>query len=137
MSIDTGFAKPGEQNRVSVPRFNQGLGLAGAGRSRKAHFKHEVDQIITCSPAMKNIMAILARIAPTRSSVLLRGEPGTGKDVIARAIHHLSPNRTGPFIKVCCDYLNNEETLLELFGCDVGYSPRRYLPGRGGHAVYQ
>ncbi|TCL05268.1 MULTISPECIES: sigma 54-interacting transcriptional regulator [Sodalis] len=123
MSTQTDLVKTGEQDRISVPRFNPAPGRPVHGRSRKPHSRHEVDHIIARSPAMKNIMAILARIAPTRTAVLLRGEPGTGKDVIARAIHNLSPNREGPFIKVCCDYLNNEQTLLELFGCDSGYSP--------------
>ncbi len=123
MTVDTDLAGDAEQDRMAVPWFNQGLGRPAAGRSRKPHSRHETDQIITRSPAMKTIMATLAKIAPTRTAVLLRGEPGTGKDVIARAIHQLSPNRTGPFIKVCCDYLNNEELLLELFGCDAGFSP--------------
>lgn len=124
MASDTFLAGAGagEPDRVAVPRFSDGLGRHGVGRPRKAHARHDVDQIITHSPAMKNIMSAIARIAPTRSAVLLRGEPGTGKDVIARAIHQLSPNYRGPFIKLCCDYLNHEETLLELFGCEAGFA---------------
>jgi Nif-specific regulatory protein len=122
MSSDSYLVGADEPDRITVPRFPDGLSRHGAGRPRKLHAKHDVDQIITHSPAMKNIMSAIGRIAPTRSAVLLRGEPGTGKDVIARAIHQLSPNRNGPFIKLCCDYLNHEETLLELFGCEAGFT---------------
>lgn len=89
---------------------------------RKGRGGHAVDQIIADSHAMKRTLAAVANIAPTRSAVLLRGEPGTGKDVIARAIHLQSQHRAGPFIKVCCDYLASDDIMRELFGCEAGFS---------------
>ncbi|WP_162367350.1 sigma 54-interacting transcriptional regulator [Acerihabitans arboris] len=109
--------------RIAIPRCaNDVCRPAGRGGSRKARGGHEVDQIIAHSFAMKRTLSAVAKIAPTRSAVLLRGEPGTGKDVIARAIHIQSQHRAGPFIKVCCDYLDNEDILRELFGCEAGFS---------------
>ncbi|WP_410013010.1 sigma 54-interacting transcriptional regulator [Sodalis sp. C49] len=109
--------------RLAIPRCAVDLcGPAGKARSRKGRGGHAVDQIIAHSHAMKRTLAAVANIAPTRSAVLLRGEPGTGKDVIARAIHLQSQHRAGPFIKVCCDYLASDDIMRELFGCEAGFS---------------
>ena len=54
------------------------------------------DNIIGRSPAMQEIFATIERVAPTRATVLLAGESGTGKDLIARAIHFHSPRRDAP-----------------------------------------
>src|SRR5437879_803391 len=72
--------------------------------------------IIGKSTAMVEIYKTVARVAPTRSAVLILGESGTGKELIARAIHQHSPRARGPFVAVDCGALT--ETLLEseLFG---------------------
>lgn len=72
--------------------------------------------IIGSSPAMIPVYKTLARVAPTKSTVLVVGESGTGKELIARALHQHSSRADGPFVAVDCGSL--AETLLEseLFG---------------------
>lgn len=72
--------------------------------------------VIGSSPAMVEVYKIVARVAPTKSTVLILGESGTGKELIARAIHQHSPRAQHPFVAVDCGVLT--ETLLEseLFG---------------------
>jgi transcriptional regulator with PAS, ATPase and Fis domain len=76
--------------------------------------------IIGESPRMQEIFELLALAAPSEATVLLLGETGTGKELIARAIHRNSPRREGPFIVVNCAAI--PETLLEsdLFGHERG-----------------
>jgi len=78
------------------------------------------DQIIGEKSGLKDIMAMVRQVAPLDSPVLLLGETGTGKDVIANAIHYASRRRGGPFIKVNCGAI--PDTLLdsELFGHEKG-----------------
>ncbi|MFS2223316.1 sigma 54-interacting transcriptional regulator [Pantoea sp. B65] len=83
-------------------------------RDKPAWSEHDVNQIVAHSPAMKQVMANTARLAPATSPVLLRGEPGSGKEGIARAIHAQSAHAAGPFIKWSCDYAASEQTLLAL-----------------------
>jgi transcriptional regulator with GAF, ATPase, and Fis domain len=72
------------------------------------------------SPVMKRLYALIQRVGPTHSTVLLRGESGTGKELGARAIHATSPRAEGPFVAINCATLT--ETLLEseLFGHEKG-----------------
>jgi two-component system response regulator HydG len=78
------------------------------------------EKIVGRSPVMKNVLEIVAQVAPSSATVLIQGESGTGKEVIAQAIHDLSPRAKEPFIKVSCAAL--PETLLEaeLFGYERG-----------------
>src|SRR6185503_13280106 len=76
----------------------------------------QLGRIIGKSPAMLSVYKTVARVAATRSTVLILGESGTGKELIARAIHQHSPRADNPFVAVDCGALT--ETLLEseLFG---------------------
>jgi two-component system response regulator HydG len=80
----------------------------------------KVEKIVGRSPAMKDVLEIVAQVAPSSATVLIQGESGTGKEVIAQAVHDLSPRAKEPFIKVSCAAL--PETLLEaeLFGYERG-----------------
>ena len=78
--------------------------------------RQQLSKIIGKSPAMLDVYKTVARVAPTKSTVLVLGESGTGKEMIARAIHEHSPRANRPFIAVDCGALT--ETILEseLFG---------------------
>src|SRR5437870_9053599 len=72
--------------------------------------------VIGASPAMVKVYRLTRLVAPTRASVLLVGETGTGKELIARAIHRLSPRADGPYIRVNCGALSENLLESELFG---------------------
>src|SRR5437899_4340248 len=72
--------------------------------------------IVGDSPAMGAVYERTRLVAPARSSVLLVGETGTGKELIARAIHRLSPRADGPYVRVNCGALSESLLESELFG---------------------
>jgi len=82
--------------------------------------RYEYKNIIAHSTKMQAVLALVERVAPTNSTVLLGGESGVGKDLIARAIHEHSHRASGPFIKINSTAI--PETLLEseLFGYEKG-----------------
>lgn len=82
--------------------------------------RYELDNIIGRSAAMQEVFATVARVAPTRATVLLAGESGVGKDLIARAIHYHSPRRDKPFVKINCTALPENLMESELFGYEKG-----------------
>src|SRR5579885_1968274 len=82
--------------------------------------KYQFENIIGRSPAMQEIFATVARVAGTRATVLLAGESGVGKDMIARAIHHHSPRRERPFVKINCTAIPENLMESELFGYEKG-----------------
>jgi two-component system, NtrC family, nitrogen regulation response regulator NtrX len=77
-------------------------------------------EMVGKSPAMAALFAQIAKVAPTRSRVLITGESGTGKELIARAIHRESPLRSKPFVKVNCAAIPPELIESELFGHERG-----------------
>jgi DNA-binding NtrC family response regulator len=82
--------------------------------------RYEFDNIIGRSTAMQEIFATIERVAPTRATVLLAGESGVGKDLIARAIHFKSPRRDHPLVKINCTALPENLMESELFGYEKG-----------------
>lgn len=72
--------------------------------------------VIGSSPAMQAVYELTRRVAPSNASVLLLGETGTGKELIAGAIHALSTRACGPFVKVNCGALSESLLESELFG---------------------
>jgi DNA-binding NtrC family response regulator len=72
--------------------------------------------IIGSSPAMQEVYRLTRRVARSNASVLLLGETGTGKELIATAVHRLSNRATGPFVKVNCGALSESLLESELFG---------------------
>jgi DNA-binding NtrC family response regulator len=76
--------------------------------------------ILGSSGEMKKLFDLVRRVAPTRASVLVTGESGVGKELIADAIHNLSPRRDGPLVKVHCAALAESLLESELFGHEKG-----------------
>jgi DNA-binding NtrC family response regulator len=82
--------------------------------------RYAFDNIVGRSAPMQEIFATILRVAPTRATVLLCGESGVGKDLIARAIHYHSPRRDRPFVKINCTALPENLMESELFGYEKG-----------------
>jgi len=106
-------------------------------RELEAHV--HVGEISSRSPLMRRVLEVLPAVAASPSTVLILGETGTGKEVVARTIHAQSPRCRGPFVAVNCGAL--PETLLEseLFGYRAGAftgavkdRPGRFALARGG-----
>jgi Nif-specific regulatory protein len=93
--------------------------LSRQNRSLRDQLKIE-SELVGNSPAIKSVETQIARVAGTNATVLIRGESGVGKELVARAIHYSSQRREGPFVCLNCAALS--ETLLEseLFGHEKG-----------------
>ncbi|MBQ3687920.1 MAG: sigma-54-dependent Fis family transcriptional regulator [Treponema sp.] len=108
-----------------------GMIVKRALESREMKVQHEqlkqeladsssLKEMIGTSAAMQKVQELIRRVAPSRASVLITGESGVGKELVANAVHNLSPRKDKSFIKVHCAALS--ETLLEseLFGHEKG-----------------
>lgn len=82
--------------------------------------QEEEYQIIGNSPLVQDLLERISIVASTPSRVLITGENGTGKELVARAIHKNSPRKDGPFVKVNCAAIPNELIESELFGHERG-----------------
>ncbi|MDX9827254.1 MAG: sigma-54 dependent transcriptional regulator [Spirochaetia bacterium] len=82
--------------------------------------QQRISSIIGKSPVMRKIFDLVRKVAPTKASVLITGESGVGKELIADAIHNLSPRRDKPLIKVHCAALAESLLESELFGHEKG-----------------
>jgi two-component system nitrogen regulation response regulator NtrX len=80
---------------------------------REVHAQYE---IVGSSRAIRQVIERLEKVAPTPARVLITGENGTGKELVARAIHALSPRAAGPFVEVNCAAIPSELIESELFG---------------------
>jgi DNA-binding NtrC family response regulator len=96
--------------------------LRDENRQLKAELgrRYEFDNIIGRSQNMREIFDAIERVAPTRATVLLAGESGVGKDLIARAIHYHSPRRDRPLVKINCSAIPENLMESELFGYEKG-----------------
>ncbi|MCC6782843.1 MAG: sigma-54-dependent Fis family transcriptional regulator [Planctomycetes bacterium] len=107
-----------EQLGLAVERALDSARLVRENRSLRRALDERVglDRVISQDPRMQRIAKVVMAVARTRSTVLLTGESGTGKTLVARAIHRASDRAEGPFVEVNCGAL--PETLLEseLFG---------------------
>src|SRR5215813_12804291 len=94
--------------------------LTRASSIEEDRAEDKFEAIIGNSPALKSALAEVERVAPTDSTVLVLGETGTGKELIAHAIHNLSPRCRRPFIKLNCSAIPFSLLESELFGYEKG-----------------
>jgi len=101
--------------------------------------RFQVGDVVSRSPLMQKVFEVLPAIAASPSTVLIMGETGTGKELMARTIHALSPRRKGPFVAVNCAALPDTLLESELFGYKAGAftgaqkdKPGRFALAKGG-----
>ena len=82
--------------------------------------EHNFEEIIGESPAIRKMLKAIETVAPTDATVLIIGETGTGKELVARAVHNLSPQKDKPLVKVNCAALAAGLIESELFGHEKG-----------------
>jgi transcriptional regulator with GAF, ATPase, and Fis domain len=80
----------------------------------------QFDHIVGNSPALEAVLKKVERVAPTSATVLIQGETGTGKELLAKAIHNISPRYDRPFVKVNCAAIPLDLLESELFGHEKG-----------------
>ncbi len=111
-----------DEVRIAVERALERKHLLHENRRYRQELrgKYRLENVVGASGPMLEIFKTAARVAPTKSTVLIQGESGTGKELIARTIHHNSDRAQGPFVTMDCGAL--AETLLEseLFGHERG-----------------
>jgi formate hydrogenlyase transcriptional activator len=90
------------------------------GCAEQISHQRRFEQIIGDSPALESVLEQVTRVAPTGSTVLIQGETGTGKELIARAIHNISSRCGRPFVKLNCAAIPLDLLESELFGHERG-----------------
>jgi two-component system response regulator HydG len=124
--------------RAIVDRAAERLLLARANRDLKRQLdeKFGFEGVVGNSPKMHEVIAKLKSIAPTSATVLIQGETGTGKELVARAIHQNSPRKGKHFVAMNCTALNENLLEDELFGHEPGSytGADRMRKGRFEHA---
>lgn len=76
----------------------------------------DFEDIVGHTPVMQDVFGLIRKVAPTRSTVMIGGETGTGKELVARAVHNLSPRNSGLFVPLNCTAIPSELLESELFG---------------------
>ena len=89
-------------------------------QNEENRLKCRFEEIIGFSPALQSVEMEVERVAPTDSTVLVLGETGTGKELIANALHNLSARRGRPFVKLNCAAIPFDLLESELFGHEKG-----------------
>jgi two-component system nitrogen regulation response regulator NtrX len=134
------FEKPLDTNRVLLTLRNalQHVALANENERLQAEVQAHYE-IVGSTKAIRAVIERLEKVGPTAARVLITGENGTGKELVARAIHALSPRARGPFVEVNCAAIPSELIESELFGHmkgsftgAVGDRPGKFEQADGG-----
>jgi formate hydrogenlyase transcriptional activator len=107
-------------DRVLLEREKERLEAHNLYLREEIKVSHNFEELIGSSTSLKKVLNDVERVAPTESAVLITGETGTGKELIARAIHNLSPRREKPLVKVNCAAIPSGLIESELFGHEKG-----------------
>ena len=119
ISVSTAMLRDSEGNVVGGAETFRDLSELEALRQELAG-RYRLGDLVSHSPLMQKIFEVLPTVAASPSTVLVLGETGTGKELLARAIHSLSPRRKGPFVAVNCGALPDTLLESELFGYKAG-----------------
>ena len=126
--VDDFFQKPVTDLSQLELRMSKALRTAALEKEvsdLKSQLGGEIESFTGNSPAMEKVYRLIRKVAPTNATVLVEGPSGTGKELVARAIHNLSPRAKGPFVAVECAALSKELLESELFG----YTPGTFTGG--------
>jgi formate hydrogenlyase transcriptional activator len=111
------FTNPGNLTGTSFPELN---GLEAEQFEPQVSPEYIFEGIVGKSPALQKVLRQVAIVAPTGSTVLLYGETGTGKELVARAIHNLSSRRKRTLVRINCEAIPSGLLESELFGHERG-----------------
>jgi two-component system response regulator HydG len=121
------FPLPATQVRAAVEHAlsrtasaSHRMGAAAASSPHRPEARPVESAMVGDDPALRQALGLARAVAPTRNPVLIIGEPGTGKSLLARIIHELSPRRNGPFVEFCCKGPPDVALEEELFGDQLG-----------------
>jgi PAS domain S-box-containing protein len=131
INASTALLRDGEGQVVGgVETFQDNSAIAELQKAMRR--QHSFSDIVSKNPQMRKIFGLLPQVAESGSTVLIEGASGTGKELLARAIHNHSPHRDGPFVAVNCGALPDTLIESELFGYSAGAftDARRDKPGR-------
>jgi DNA-binding NtrC family response regulator len=111
-----------EEVRLVIEKGLEARRLAAEVQTLRAALREQVgpDDLVGRSPAMAHLRHLIAQVAPYDVNILLRGASGTGKELVARAVHAQSPRQSGPFIPLDCAALPEALVESELFGHERG-----------------
>ncbi|MGI5864102.1 MAG: sigma 54-interacting transcriptional regulator [Myxococcales bacterium] len=113
-------ARPFDESEIALAGALAAAAGAALVSSPREAVASSFEPPVAESPAMREAMRVAAAAAQVPSTVLVRGETGTGKEVIARAIHALGPRARGPFVAINCGAIPAELAESELFGYEKG-----------------
>ena len=138
ISVSTAVLKDSRGNVVGGAETFRDLSEVEALR-RELEGRIQIGDLVSRSPLMQKVFEVLPAIAASPSTVLICGETGTGKELVARTIHSLSHHHKGPFVAVSCGALPDTLLESELFGYKSGAftgavkdKPGRFALARGG-----